>query len=84
MNKTNQSCENCKYFKCFEPTDAKSGIWDGTCQKQINSPSTGWPPFESWPNVRRDSTCGFFEQGPNRVSDQPVSIAAQTPSPEAV
>jgi len=29
-----EKCENCKIFKCFEPTDAKSGVWDGTCQNQ--------------------------------------------------
>lgn len=80
-----EKCEYCKFFKCFEPTDDKSGAWDGTCQNHpMIPPSTKWPPHESWPKVRLDSTCGFFEQGPNGVPDQPVSIAAQTPPPEDV
>jgi hypothetical protein len=76
-----EKCENCKFF---EPTDAKSGEWDGTCTNKTIPRDTHWLPFESWPYVRRISTCGLFEQGSNAVPDQPIGIAAQTRPPEVI
>jgi len=58
MSETNERCESCKYFKA---TDAKSGVWSGTCQNKTISPE-GKGPYPSWPNVRLDSMCSFFEQ----------------------
>ena len=58
-----EKCENCKYFKCFSPTDAKSDGYDGICENPPKKPK--WTPFPSWPKVSRNKkACGLFLQGP--------------------